>query len=120
MSFIGNLIWLIFGGLIGFIAWGVAGVLCCITIIGIPFGLQCFKIAKLVLWPFGKHVELGNFGAGGLIGNIIWIILLGWELAISHLTIGLIFCITIIGIPFGIQHFKFAKLSLVPFGAQIY
>jgi len=120
MSFIGNVIWLVFGGFLGFIAWGLAGLLWCITIIGIPFGLQCFKIAVLVLWPFGKEIELGNFGAGGLIGNIIWLILFGWELAVSHLVIGLIFCLTIIGIPFGLQHFKFAKLSLIPFGAEVH
>ena len=119
VSFLGNVIWFIFGGLLGFLAWGLAGLLCCITIIGIPFGLQCFRIAKLVLWPFGKEVEIGNFGAGGLLGNIIWLIFLGWELAVSHLALGLLFCITIIGIPFGLQHLKFAKLSLMPFGAEV-
>lgn len=119
MSFLGNIVWLIFGGFIGFIAWMIAGLLLCITIIGIPFGLQCFKIAQLVLWPFGKEVDLGNFGAGGLIMNIIWLIFLGWELALTHLIIGLILCITVIGIPFGLQHFKFAQLALIPFGARI-
>ncbi|OEH84163.1 hypothetical protein BHU72_12205 [Desulfuribacillus stibiiarsenatis] len=119
MNLIGNIIWLIFGGLLGFILWSIAGLILCVTIIGIPFGMQCFKIAILVLWPFGKEVELGNFGAGGLLLNILWLILLGWELAITHLIIGAFLCVTIIGIPFGIQHFKFAQLSLLPFGARI-
>lgn len=119
MSFLGNIIWLVFGGLIASILWLLSGLLWCITIIGIPFGVQCFKIAGFVLWPFGKEIELGHFGAGGLIFNIIWLIVFGWEFALGHLTIGLIFCLTIIGIPFGIQHFKFAKLGLIPFGATI-
>jgi uncharacterized membrane protein YccF (DUF307 family) len=119
MSFIGNLIWLIFGGLIGAIAWAIAGLVLCITIIGIPFGLQCFKIAGFVLWPFGREIELGNFGAGGLIMNIIWLIVFGWEFFLGHLIVAAVFCITIIGIPFGLQHVKLAKLGLIPFGAQI-
>jgi uncharacterized membrane protein YccF (DUF307 family) len=119
MNFIGNLIWLIFGGIIGAILWFVAGLVLCVTIVGIPFGLQCFKISLLVLWPFGKEVILGGFGVGGLLLNILWLIFLGWELAVHHLIIGLIFCITIVGIPFGLQHFKFAQLALIPFGAKI-
>jgi len=119
MNFIGNLIWLLFGGIIGAILWFVAGVVLCVTIVGIPFGLQCFKISLLVLWPFGKEVILGGFGVGGLLLNILWLIFLGWELAVHHLIIGLIFCITIVGIPFGLQHFKFAQLALIPFGAKI-
>ncbi|MBR0599963.1 YccF domain-containing protein [Sinanaerobacter chloroacetimidivorans] len=120
MNFIGNLLWLIFGGILGAIFWLIAGLLLCVTIIGIPFGIQCFKISSFVLWPFGREIELGNFGAGGLILNIIWVIVLGWELAVTHLVIGLFLCITVIGIPFGIQHFKFAQLGLIPFGARIY
>lgn len=119
MNLIGNIIWLVFGGLIGFILWMLAGAILCITIVGIPFGLQCFKIAGFVLWPFGREIELGHFGAGGLVLNIIWLIVFGWEFAITHLVIGLIFCVTIIGIPFGLQHFKFAQLGLIPFGARI-
>ncbi|MEN6324649.1 MAG: YccF domain-containing protein [Syntrophomonas sp.] len=120
MNFIGNIIWLLIGGILAAILWAVAGLLLCITIIGLPFGLQCLKIAYFVLWPFGKEIELGNFGAGGLILNIIWIIVFGWEFALTHVVIGLIFCVTIIGIPFGLQHFKFAKLGLMPFGAEIH
>jgi uncharacterized membrane protein YccF (DUF307 family) len=120
MSFLGNIIWLIFGGIIGAIVWALVGLLWCISIIGIPFGVQCFKIAAFVLWPFGREIEVGNFGAGGLIFNIIWIILFGWEFAIGHLIIGAVFCLTIVGIPFGLQHFKLAKLGLIPFGARIH
>lgn len=120
MSLIGNLIWMVFGGILGAIAWLIAGLLLCITLIGIPFGLQCFKIAGFVLWPFGRDVEIGNFGACGLILNVLWILLLGWELAVFHFVVGVVFCVTVIGIPFGIQHFKLAMLGLVPFGARIY
>lgn len=120
MNFIGNIIWFVFGGLIAALLWSLAGLILCVTVIGIPFGVQCFKIASFVLWPFGKEIELGHFGAGGLIGNIVWIIVFGWEFAITHLIIGGIFCITIVGIPFGIQHFKFAQLGLIPFGAIIH
>ncbi|QVK20901.1 YccF domain-containing protein [Mycoplasmatota bacterium] len=119
MSLIGNLIWLIFGGLLSAIFWFLTGLLFSITIIGIPFGLQCFKISKLVLWPFGRDVQVGEFGVGGLIGNIIWLILFGWELCLCHIVIGILLSITIIGIPFGKQHFKFALLALLPFGAKI-
>ena len=120
MSFIGNIIWLLFGGIIAAVLWFLSGLILCLTIIGIPFGVQCFKIAAFVLWPFGKEIEIGDFGVGGLLFNIIWLIVFGWEFAIAHLVIGLIFCATIIGIPFGLQHFKFAKLGLIPFGAKIY
>lgn len=119
MSIIGNIIWLLFGGIVLAIVWMLAGLLLCITVVFIPFGYQCFKIAGFVLWPFGRDVEIGNFGVGGLLLNILWLLLFGWELAIAHLVIGVLFCITIIGIPFGLQHFKFARLALLPFGARI-
>ncbi|HSW36734.1 MAG TPA: YccF domain-containing protein [Candidatus Limnocylindrales bacterium] len=119
MSIIGNLIWLLFGGLIMAVLWTVAGLLVCITIIGIPFGLQCFKFAGFVLWPFGRQVHPGHFGFGGMIGNILWILILGWELCLAHLALGVIYCVTIIGIPFGLQHFKLALLAIMPFGARI-
>lgn len=120
MKLLGNLIWLLFGGIIAAFAWLLAGFILCITIIGIPFGIQCFKISAFVLWPFGKEIELGNFGVGGLLFNILWLVFFGWEFALAHFCIGLIFCITVIGIPFGLQHFKLAKLGLIPFGAKIY
>lgn len=120
MRFLGNIIWLLFGGIVAAIGWFIAGLILCITIVGIPFGVQCMKISALVLWPFGKEIELGNFGVGGLLFNIIWLIFFGWEFAVAHFVTGLIFCVTIIGIPFGLQHFKLAKLGLIPFGANIH
>lgn len=119
MKFLGNMIWFIFGGLFLGIGWFIAGLILCITVILIPLGIQCFKISGLVIWPFGKNVNIGQFGVAGFIGNILWLILFGWELSLCHLITGLIFCITIIGIPFGKQHFKYAKLALIPFGATI-
>lgn len=120
MHLLGNLIWIILGGFIAAILWLVAGIICCITFIGIPFGIQCFKISSFVLYPFGRDIEIKGFGIGSLIGNVIWIIALGWELCVYHLVVGFFMCITLIGIPFGKQHFKLAKLSLVPFGSRIY
>jgi len=119
MNLLGNMIWVVCGGAIAALAWACAGVILCITVIGIPFGLQCFKIAEFVVWPFGRDISVGHFGTGGLVLNILWIVLFGWEFAMGHLVLGLAFCITIIGIPFGMQHFKLAKLGLVPFGAEI-
>lgn len=118
MSILGNIIWLVFGGLLSAISWTIVGILWSVTIIGLPIGLQCFKIARLCLSPFGKHVE-NSSGAGSLLLNILWLIFGGIELAIGHLIVGLILCLTIIGIPFGKQFFKLAHLSLIPFGANI-
>lgn len=101
------------------LGWVLSGVLWCVTIIGIPVGLQCFKLAGLAFFPFGKEVAYGG-GAGSLLLNILWIIISGLALAIGSLLCGLIFCISIIGIPFGKQCFKLAKLSLMPFGATVY
>lgn len=119
MSVLGNLIWIVFGGLVSAIGWLLSGVILCITVIGIPFGRQCFKIAGLSLMPFGREVKPGGFGVGGLLGNIIWIIFLGWELCLIHLFSALILAITIVGIPFALQHLKLARLALAPFGASL-
>lgn len=118
MGCLGNLLWFIFGGFIMGISWIFAGALWCITIIGIPIGMQCFKFASLAFFPFGKEVRYGG-GAGSLLLNILWIIITGIPLAIEAALIGVVFCITIIGIPFGIQCFKIAKLALMPFGASV-
>lgn len=118
MKTLGNIIWMLLFGIWYAIAYGVMGVLWCITIIGIPFGLQCFKLAGLVAWPFKKTVQC-NFGAHP-IANIIWIFFGGLGLAISYVIGGVICYITIIGIPFGKQCFKLATLSLTPFGAKIH
>lgn len=118
MSIFGNVIWFLFGGLLAGLAWALVGVLWCLTIIGIPLGLQCFKFALLSLFPFGKNIEYGG-GAGSLLMNVLWLLLGGIEIAITHAVFGLILCCTLIGIPFGLQHFKLAKLALMPFGAHI-
>lgn len=117
LNFICNIIWIIFGGLILSVAWLILGLLLCITIIGIPFGKQCFKFAGLSLAPFGSQVDL-NFGAHP-IANILWLIFIGWEMCLGYITAGIFLCCTIIGIPFGIQIFKFGVLSLIPFGAKV-
>lgn len=117
MRFLGNIIWIILGGLFTALGWLILGLLLCITIIGIPFGKQCFKFAKITLMPFGKTIEL-NFSKHPII-NAIWAILFGWEMALVYIFSGLALCITIIGIPFGLQAFKFAKLAILPFGAEV-
>ncbi len=117
MKTIANLLWFFFTGLSTAIGYFVLGLLCCITIIGIPFGLQAFKMAKLVIWPFGK-TAVTNFSKHP-IANVLWFIFGGFGLALGFLFAGVIWCCTIIGIPFGLQAFKFAKLSAFPFGATI-
>lgn len=119
LNLIGNLIWLFLGGLETAIGWIVTGLILCLTIIGIPFGTQCFKIAGFVVWPFGREARKKKGGAGRLIGNIIWAILFGWILAIAHFVLAIIFAITIIGIPFAKQHFKLIEISFTPFGYEI-
>ena len=121
MNTIGNIIWLIFGGLVSAIAYFVGGLVLCFTIIGIPFGMQCFKLAGFVLLPFGR-MAVSTESSGGclsLVFNIIWILGCGLWLALAHIAWGILFCITIIGIPFGMQHFKLVEVSLAPFGKKI-
>ena len=118
MGCLGNILWFIFGGFVSGISWCLAGVLWCITIVGIPIGTQCFKLAGLSFFPFGKEVCYGG-GPGSLILNILWLLISGLPLAIEHLALGLLLCVTIIGIPFGLQQFKLAKLALMPFGATV-
>ncbi len=117
MRIIGNILWFIFGGLFLGLLWAALGLLLCITIIGIPFGVQCFKTAKLSFAPFGKDVKI-DFTEHP-IANVIWAVLFGWEMAIAYLIYGIIFCITIVGIPLGLQMFKFMKLAFFPFGADV-
>ena len=119
MKLLGNLIWVIFGGAITSLIWCVYGIFWCITIVGIPLGKQCFKFAKLTFMPFNKEVVEENTGVISTVANIIWIVSTGAAMALENLVIGLIFCITIIGIPFGKQYFKLAKLSLTPFGFDV-
>ena len=119
MGCLGNLLWLIFGGFWSGLSWLGVGLLWCITIVGIPIGNQCFKMAKLSFMPFGKTVEYGG-GSVSLIVNILWLIFGGLAMAAEFAAIGLILCITIIGAPFGMQMFKLAKLALMPFGAEVH
>lgn len=118
MSCLGNVLWFIFGGFASGLSWLLAGCLWCITIVGIPIGRQCFKFAGLAFFPFGKEIEYGG-GAVSLIANIFWLILTGIPMAVANAVWGCVLCITIIGIPFGKQFFKFAKLALMPFGAVV-
>ena len=120
MRLIGNILWLIFAGWGLFLGWLVAGALLCITIIGIPFGLQAFKIAAYVIWPFGRAVVLReDAGAASVIGNVLWIVLAGWWLALLTIVAGVLLCITIIGIPLGLAAFKMLSVVFAPFGRVI-
>jgi uncharacterized membrane protein YccF (DUF307 family) len=120
MNLILNIVWLIFGGFIVVIGYLLGGILLCITIIGIPFGIQCFKLAGLALAPFGREIREKEPPSGALavIMNIIWIILPGLELAVFHLIMALLFAITIIGLPLASQHLKMTRLALLPFGFE--
>ncbi len=118
MGCLGNLIWFLCGGLWQGLGWTLAGVLWCITIVGAPIGVQCFKFASLAFFPFGKEIQYGG-GALSTLANILWLILSGIPLAVSAALNGLLLCITIIGIPCGMQCFKIAKLALMPFGATV-
>ena len=120
MRLILNLIWLVFCGIWLAIAYVLAGIVACILVITIPFGIAAFRIANYVLWPFGRTtVPRGDAGVGSLIGNIAWILLFGWWLAVGHLVTGVILCLTIIGIPLGLANFKLIPISLLPLGVQI-
>lgn len=118
MKTLGNVLWFLFGGGIISFLWFVAAILCFITIIGIPFGIQCLKFAGFILYPFGRTIVYSS-NMGHFLVNILWILICGWEIAITSFVIGLIWCITIVGIPFGVQSIKFAQLAIMPFGAQV-
>ena len=123
MRFVLNIIWLVLCGLWMAIAYAVAGLICFalfFLIITIPFGIAAFRIAGYVLWPFGRTIDRRpSAGIASLLGNILWIVLLGWELAIAHLVTGVLLCLTIIGIPLGLANFKIIPISLVPLGVRI-
>jgi len=115
-----NVIWLVLCGLWMFLGYMAAGLLLCITIIGIPFGVAAFRIGVYALWPFGYTVvDRHDAGGGSLIGNVLWVILAGWWLALGHICTGIALCVTIIGIPLGIANFKLIPVSLMPFGKEI-
>ena len=122
MKFLGNLIWLVFGGLLVAVIYFLVGLLMCITIIGIPFGVQLIKLGVYALWPFGHELVNGPNEPGCLstVMNLLWILLGWWEIAVIHLVCGLFLCVTLIGIPWGLQHFKMALSAIFPFGKEIH
>jgi len=121
MSLLLNVLWFIFGGFLVFLAYILGGILLCITIIGIPFGIQCFKLSILGMAPFGREIRETEppGGAISVIMNVIWILLPGLELALMHLFLAAIFAITIIGLPFAAQHLKMTRLAILPFGFRV-
>ena len=121
MNILGNLIWLIFGGFLAALCYFFGGLVLCATIIGIPWGLQCFKLAGFIIMPFGlKVVSVSSYsGCLAALANIVWIICGGLASAIIHVLMGVLLGITIIGIPWGRQHFKLVELSLMPFGKRV-
>jgi len=120
MKTIGNILWFLLGGIWLALGYAIGGLAMCITIIGIPFGIQSFKLAGLALWPFGYTTTMGTSGGClEVIFNLIWLVLFGWAIFVAHIILGLVLCVTIIGIPFGIQAFKISTLALWPFGRVI-
>jgi uncharacterized membrane protein YccF (DUF307 family) len=123
MSFVLNILWIVFGGgLVLALEYVLAGIILCLTIVGIPFGLQCFKIAGLALWPFGKEIApppgLESSGALLLVFNVIWAVVAGIWIFLTHLVLGVGLAVTIIGIPFALQHLKLGLLAFAPFGQR--
>ncbi len=119
MKTLGNLLWVIFGGAVTALGWCLYGILWSITIVGIPLGKQCFKLARLSFMPFDKKIVDEADGVFGSLANVIWAITTGIPMALENLIAGLVLCLTIVGIPFGKQYFKMARLSLAPFGIKI-
>ncbi|MFV0532208.1 MAG: YccF domain-containing protein [Cumulibacter sp.] len=120
MRSIGNILWLVLAGWWLSLGYFLLGLLACITIVGIPFGIASFRLARFVVWPFGRTVVFrSDAGVASLVGNVVWIVLCGWELAIGHLIAGLLLCVTIIGIPWGVACWKMIPLAFVPLGRRI-
>ncbi|MEV0774836.1 YccF domain-containing protein [Streptomyces sp. NPDC050428] len=120
MKTILNIIWLVVSGFWLFLGYVFAGLLLCITVIGIPFGVASFRIARYALWPFGyTTVERPDAGSPSFVGNVLWLVLAGWWLTLGHIFTGIALCATIIGIPLGIANFKMIPVSLLPFGRDI-
>lgn len=122
MSVLGNIIWLIFGGFINGVGYILGGLVVCLTIVGIPFGVQSIKLGVATMTPFGREIVYREEHGGVLeaIFNILWAVFFGWEIAVSHLVHGLILAITIVGLPFAKQHFKLIPLALFPFGRELH
>ena len=121
MKILGNIIWLLLGGIVIALIYYIVGLVMCVTIIGIPFGVQLFKLGTYALWPFGHELVFRPTEPGCLstVMNLIWILLGWWEIAIIHLACGLLFSLTVVGIPWGLQHLKMALGSIFPFGKEI-
>lgn len=121
MSLLGNIIWLIFGGFIAGVGYIIGGLATCLTIIGIPFGIQSIKLGFASMAPFGKELVTDSYSGSCLhvVFNLIWLVLFGWEIALVHLTAALVLAITIIGLPFALQHIKLIPLALFPFGQHL-
>ena len=121
MSFLGNLVWLIFGGFIAGMGYILGGLLVCLTIVGIPFGMQAIKLGRATMTPFGKDVVESEHANSTLriVFNIVWLVLFGWEIAVAHMGSALILAITIIGLPFAKQHIKLIPVALLPFGRDL-
>lgn len=115
-----NIVWLVFGGFVLVIGYTLAGIICCIFVVTIPFGLAAFRIASFALWPFGRMVvEDPSAGVPSALANVIWLVFAGIWITIGHLVAGVGFCVSIIGIPLGLAHFKMVPISLMPLGKQI-
>ena len=120
MSLLLNLVWLVFGGLVLFLGYLLAGLLMCLTVIGIPFGIAAFRIGFYALWPFGRRVvSRPTAGVGSAVGNVLWLVLAGWWLALGHVVTGIAMCLTVIGIPLGLANFKLVPVSLLPLGKDV-
>lgn len=117
---LGNVLWFLLAGWWLAILYAVAGVIACVLVVTIPFGIASFRLAGYALWPFGRRVEVHR-GAGvpSLLGNVVWIVLFGWELFLAHVLAGVLLCVTVVGIPFGVASFKMAGLALVPLGTRV-
>ena len=115
-----NIIWLVFGGFWLALGYFAAGIICCLLIVTIPWGIASFRMANYAVWPFGREVvDKPSAGVFSFLGNVIWVIAAGWWLALTHIATGLALCLTIIGIPMGIANFKLIPVSLMPLGKEI-
>lgn len=121
MSALGNIVWILLGGFLVFLWYLLGGVVLCLTVVGIPFGIQCFKLSLLALVPFGRRVESTERFSGCLatVMNVIWLLVAGLEIALIHLVLAALFAITIVGLPFAKQHLKLVNLALMPFGRRV-
>lgn len=120
MRFILNVFWLVFGGLLLALGYAIAGLICFLLIVTIPFGIAAFRMANYALWPFGRDVvRRPDAGIASTIGNVLWVILFGWWLALGHITAAIAQFVSIIGIPLGLANLKLVPISLFPLGAEI-